>query len=134
MSTQEGVTPQADQLSKDHIEVHTPVEVTEMFRWLKDNVVTHGELQDELGKIRSEMATKEDLKQIRQDLRKTEQELRDHTTRECAKIRDIFFDVAHRQNEKTNEFVRVAQKSGTISHADGMRLITINPFTPQSAE
>ena len=122
-------------------DVHTPGEVTEMFRWLKDNMVTRTDLQVEMGKIYGEMAamearidarmaTKEDLKKLatKEDLAKLGQDLRDHTTRECGKVRGDLVAIAHRQDEKTNEFVRTAAKSGTISRVESTRLQAINPF------
>ncbi len=133
MEHQEGVTPQQKAQSTA---THSSEETTEMFRWLKDNIVTRDEFHEELAKF----ATKEDLKSFatKEDMKKAiaeaKHELKDHTTRECAKVRDIFFDVAHEQDKKTNEFVRTAQKSGTISRADGARLIALNPFAPQPAD
>ena len=133
-------TPQK-KVPRKNEETHTPGEVTEMFRWLTHNVVTHTDLREEMGKIRGEMAemearidtrmaTKEDLTKMatKEDLAKLGQDLRDHTTRECAKVRGDLILIAHRQDEKTNEFVRTAPKSGTISRADSAHLQAINPF------
>jgi predicted RNA-binding Zn ribbon-like protein len=137
MNTQEGVTPQL-------VEVHTLEEVTEMFRTLMNVVATKDDLnqfatkkdldrfatkedlkqfatKEDLEQIRSEMVTKIDLKQA---IVEVTYELKDHVTREILKMRDI----AYIQNEKTNEFVRTVQKSGTISRPDAIRLTAINPF------
>lgn len=123
MHTQEGVTPQPVQPE----DAHTPMEATAMLRYLIDNMPLRSEVatKDDIAAIRSEMATKEDVRKM---IGEAKQELKDHTTRECAKVRGDLISVAHRQDEKTNEFVRTAQKSGTISCANADRLVTINPF------
>ena len=81
-------------------EVHTPGEVTEMFRILMETVAT----KDDLNRF----ATKEDVKQM---IAEAKHELKDHTTRECAKVRGDLTAIAHRQDEKANEFIRTAAKS-----------------------
>ncbi len=84
-----------------------------------------GGVEEKVEGLAEKMVTKEDLKKV---IGETKHELMDHTTRECAKVRGDLTAIAHRQDEKANEFIRTAQKSGTISKADGVRLITINPF------
>ena len=84
-----------------------------------------GGVEEKVEGLAEKMVTKEDLKKV---IGETKHELMDHTTRECAKVRGDLTAIAHRQDEKANEFIRTAQKSGTISEADGVRLITINPF------
>lgn len=125
MNTQEGVTPKP---AKE--EAHTPMEATEMLRTIMTSMAT----KDDIALIHATMATKEDLKafatkeDVRSMIGEAKQELKDHTTRECAKVRGDLVSVAHRQDEKINEFVRTAQKCGTISRAHADRLTAINPF------
>ncbi len=110
MQTPQKIVPQ---------DLFTPEEATEMLQYLANNSVTKDHLDAsfvDFGKI------------IDSKLGKFSQDIKDHTTRECAKVRGDLVAIAHRQDEKTNEFVRTAAKSGTISRADAGRLQGINPF------
>lgn len=145
MQLEEGIVSETQQPEEED-KAHTPEEATVMLRYIIDHMamkedtatkddiaelrsemsgmVTKEGLKDELGKIRSEMAglvTKEDLKKSLGELR---YELKDHTSREIEKMRDY----VHAANEKTNDFVRVVEKTGTISHKEASRLTAINPF------
>lgn len=106
--------------AKEEERAHTPQEVTEIMRGILETL--GGLVTKEDAKS---FATKEDLSKV---IAEAKNELKDHTTRECAKVRGDLVAIAHRQDEKTNEFVRTAQKSGTISKNDGIRLLEINPF------
>jgi hypothetical protein len=104
MHQQEGVTP----ASSDTTDTHSLKEMSEMLRYLVQNCVT-----------------KSDLTLILAELK---YELKDHTTRECGKLRGDLLEIAHRQDEKTNELVRVIEKSGSIPKKEAIRVIEINPF------
>ncbi len=116
-------------------EAHTPGEVTEMFRILMNTMATKEDLKqfatkDDLNRFATKedlnrFATKDDVKQM---IAEAKHELKDHTTRECAKVRGDLTAIAHRQDEKANEFIRTAAKSEAISRADAGRLHAINPF------
>lgn len=89
-----------------------------MLRFLVQNCVTKDDLKGAVDDMKGSVDT------LRGVVGESEYRLKDHVSREVAKIRDI----EYRQNEKTNEVVRVIQKEAAISKMDGVRLIAINPF------
>lgn len=122
MQLEEGIVSETQQ-PEEEVKAHTPEEATVMLRYIiahmamKEDTAT----KQDIAEIRSEMVTKEDLKKSLGELR---YELKDHTSREVEKLRDYIYAA----DEKTNDFVRVVEKTGTISHKEASRLTTINPF------
>lgn len=125
MHTKEGVTPKQPSGN-----VFTQEEATELLQFIAAKMATSEQLEaglakcatkEDIASIRKEMVTKDDLKKA---IAESEYRLKDHVSREITKTRDVDWCL----NEKTNEFVRVAQKSGTISKKDAERLAAINPL------
>ena len=111
MQSQKGVSSETD--SQEQKKVHSPDEMSEMLRYLVRVTVTREDVFEIVNKAISE----------------AKYELKDHTSREVAKIRDSIYV----GDQKTNEFVRTAQKSRAISRADADRLVAINPLKSMTA-
>lgn len=123
MHTPEGVNApaptnsQASGAEESEVAVHTPMEATEMLRFMMANMP-----------LRSEVATKEDIKTIRSDMAKLGQDLRDHTTRECAKVRGDFNFALRKEDEKVDELVSAVERGGVIEFAEAKRIRHLGPF------
>lgn len=145
MHTPEGVNApaptnsQASGAEESEVAVHTPMEATEMLRFMMANMPLRSEVatkedlkacatKADIAAIRSEMATKEDIKTIRSDMAKLGQDLRDHTTRECTKVRGDFTGALRKEDEKVDELVSAVERGGVIEFAEAKRIRHLGPF------
>lgn len=115
MHTKEGAA--ARQSSEK--EVFSPQEMTEVLQYLAENAV----LKEDLDRKFDE----QEIKLNRQFI-KFAQDIKEHMTREAAKVRGDLTALAHRQDAKTNTFIEVVGRRGAITKKDSKELLSINPF------